>query len=72
MARWRAETNSPNSLRRRGWSKDSFKVGDQITIVGFPARDNTPYMRISKATFADGREIIGQGMAAPTQDSDKD
>ena len=25
---WRAETNSPNILKRRGWTKDSLKVGD--------------------------------------------
>jgi hypothetical protein len=65
--RWRAETNSPNILRRRGWSRDSLKPGDDVTILGFPARDGTPYMRISKITFADGRELIGQGAAPPAQ-----
>lgn len=64
---WRAETNSPNILRRRGWSKDSLKAGDQITVLGFPARDGTNYMRISKITFADGRELVGQGAAPPAQ-----
>ena len=69
---WRAETNSPNVLRRRGWSKDALKAGDSIKVIGFPSRDGTPYMRISKVTFADGRELIGQGMSAPSQDNDKD
>lgn len=64
---WRAETNSPNILRRRGWSKDSLKPGDEITIVGFPSRDGTPYMRISTITFADGRVLVGQGAAPPAQ-----
>lgn len=57
---WRAETNSPNALRRRGWTKDSIKVGDEVTILGFPTRDGSPYVRISKITFADGRELTGQ------------
>lgn len=57
---WRAETNSPNSLRRRGWTRDSIKVGDEVTILGFPTRDGSPYVRISKLTFADGRELTGQ------------
>ncbi len=65
--RWRAETNSPNILRRRGWSRDSLKAGDAITVLGFPARDGTSYMRISKITFADGRELVGQGAAPPAQ-----
>jgi hypothetical protein len=60
---WRAETNSPNALRRRGWTKDSIQVGDEVTIVGFPTRDGTPYVRISKLTFADGRELHGQAPA---------
>lgn len=69
---WRAETNSPNVLRRRGWSKDSLKVGDTITVIGFPSRDGTPYMRVSKITFADGHELIGQGLSAPAAENDKD
>jgi hypothetical protein len=67
VTEWRAETNSPNILRRRGWSKDSLKAGDEITVLGFPARDGTSYMRISKITFADGRELVGQGAAPPAQ-----
>jgi hypothetical protein len=67
VTQWRAETNSPNILRRRGWSRDSLKAGDEITVVGFPARDGTTYMRISKITFADGHELIGQGAAPPAQ-----
>ena len=64
---WKAETNSPNILRRRGWSKDSFKPGDEVTVLGFPARDGTAFMRISKVTFADGHELVGQGAAPPAQ-----
>jgi len=60
---WRAETNSPNVLRRRGWDKDSLKAGDAITIAGFAARDGSHYMRISKITFADGHELTGQALA---------
>jgi hypothetical protein len=70
VEQWRAETNSPNVLRRRGWSKDSLKSGDSITVEGFPSRDGTPYMRVSKVTFADGRELIGQGRAAPAEEKD--
>lgn len=67
VTQWRAETNSPNILRRRGWSRDSLKAGDEITVLGFPARDGTSYMRISKITFADGRVLVGQGAAPPVQ-----
>ena len=67
---WRAETNSPSVLRRRGWSKDSLQVGDNITVLGFPARDGTPYMRVSLITFADGRELRGQAVMASEEEQD--
>lgn len=61
---WRAETNSPNMLRRRGWDQNSVKVGDEVTVTGFPARDGSNYMRVNRIDFADGRELVGQGAAA--------
>lgn len=57
---WRAETNSPNVLRRRGWSEDSIAVGDRITVEGYPSRDDSSTMRIARVIFEDGRELVGQ------------
>jgi hypothetical protein len=56
---WRAETNSPSILRRRGWTADILKVGETITIEGWPARDGSNYMRMRKVTRANG-EAVGQ------------
>lgn len=64
---WRAETNSPSILRRRGWSPDSLHVGDKITIEGWPARDGSKYLRMRSATRANG-EPIG---TAPTPVQEK-
>lgn len=57
---WKIETNSPNILRRRGWSETSIKAGDAVTIEGYPARDGSNSMRVYRVTFADGRELVGQ------------
>lgn len=62
--KWRAETNSPSVLRRRGWSRDSLKPGDRITITGFPSRDEGNYMRISVIEFEDGRPALRAQAAA--------
>ncbi len=64
---WRAETNSPSILRRRGWSADSLHVGDKITIEGWPARDGSKYLRLRSATRANG-EPVG---TAPTPRGEK-
>ena len=54
---WRAETNAPVVLQRRGWTRDSVKPGETITIQGWPSRDGKPYIRLQRATHADGRLV---------------
>lgn len=54
---WQVETNSPSVLRRRGWSKDTLKPGDMVTIDGWASRDGKRYMRLRKASRADGTVI---------------
>jgi hypothetical protein len=54
---WRAETNSPSILRRRGWSPDSLHVGEKITVEGWPARDGSKYLRLRSATRENGAPI---------------
>ena len=62
VVQWKAETNSPSILERRGWSRDSLKFGDTLTIEGWGARDGSRYMRLRKATRADGT-TVGQVFA---------
>jgi len=54
---WKAETNSPSILERRGWKKDSLKVGDEIVLEGWRARDGSNYMRMRKVTRGDGTPV---------------
>jgi hypothetical protein len=70
-AAWKAETNSPNILRRRGWDEHSLKAGDKVTVIGYPSRDGTNYLRVAKIELADGRELIGQA-PTPGVDDGKD
>ena len=63
---WKAETNSPSILERRGWTRDSLKAGDVITIEGWPARDGSRYLRLRTAQRADGTPI-GVPIAAVDQ-----
>ena len=66
---WRAETNAPTILTRRGWSKTSLKAGDVITIDGWPSRDGRPYMRMRTVKTADGRTLGTPAAAAGTDPS---
>ena len=54
---WRAETNAPVVLVRRGWTREIIKPGDTITIEGWASRDGRPYIRLRRALDANGRLI---------------
>jgi hypothetical protein len=56
---WKAETNAPVILRRLGWSKDSLRLGETITIEGWLARDGKHYLRMRKVTREDGT-VVGK------------
>jgi len=51
---WIVEIDSPNALRRLGWSKDSLRPGDRITCSGARAKDGSPRMRCTQVELAGG------------------
>jgi hypothetical protein len=54
---WTAETAGPVMLVRAGWTKTTLKVGDQVTIVGQPAKNGSRTMLLQRVIFAGGREL---------------
>jgi Family of unknown function (DUF6152) len=57
VEKWIAETNSPNTLSRQGWNRNTVKTGDQITLTGHRVKGGANYINFSKIKFADGREL---------------
>jgi hypothetical protein len=57
------EMQSPNSLKRLGWSKVSLKAGDKVKIKIHPLKTGTNGGSFMSATFPNGRVLDGQ--AAP-------
>jgi Family of unknown function (DUF6152) len=57
--RWVGEFASIPTSLARGITKDTFKVGDQVTITGRRATAGTPVMQLIKIVKADGTEING-------------
>lgn len=41
VANWGWEMGSPNGLMRAGWTRNSMKIGDIVTVEGTRARDGT-------------------------------
>ena len=63
---WRGETNAVTLLRRRGWTAESLKVGEVVTIDGWPSRDGSRYLRVRRVVRSDGT-VLG---APPNQRAD--
>ena len=43
VTNWSFEMGSPNGLMRNGWTRNTLKVGDVVTVEGSLARDVSPY-----------------------------
>lgn len=57
VVKWTCETSAPSALRRRGWSQESVKAGEKVTIEGVPAVDGSRLLRILKIIREDGTEV---------------
>jgi len=55
--KWQGELTSPNRLTRMGWSKNSIKPGDTITIGGYPTKSGSNEIWIQKVTLGNGEEL---------------
>ncbi len=59
---WKVEIESPNALRRSGWTKDSLKIGDTVTCIGARGKDPASYiLRGWLVVLPDGRQLSAQG-----------
>lgn len=55
---WAFELGSPNGLTRAGWTRDTLKIGDTITVQGSRARDNGYKANASNVTLANGKRLF--------------
>ena len=55
---WQCETGAPIELVRRGWRKTDLKVGDQVTVQAFRAKDGTNTVNTRMVTLPDGKKVF--------------
>jgi len=61
---WDVEGAAANIMRRQGWTSQSFKAGDQITVVGHPMHSGDKGLSLFYAIKADGTRMY-QDIARP-------
>jgi Family of unknown function (DUF6152) len=59
VTNWNFELGTPLQLRRQGWKRDSLKVGDQITVEGYVAKDGSKMATAARVILADGTSVFG-------------
>ena len=49
VVRWQAEMGGPNALARGfGWTRNTLKPGDKITLIGRRVKSGAPYMNLTE------------------------
>jgi hypothetical protein len=64
---WMIEAGTPNTLFRRGFTKDSLKIGTEVLVDGYQAKDGSNTANGRDVTLPDGRKLFlgSSGTGAP-------
>ena len=67
VTNWAFEMGSPNGLMRNGWTRNTLKIGDEVTVEGSLARDGTPYGNARSVVLtASGKRLFANSSQGET------
>ena len=61
---WEFELGSPNGLMRQGWTRNSLKVGDVVSVNGSRAKDGSNLVNATNVAFENGKRVLGGASSA--------
>lgn len=69
---WMVEGGAPNALLRRGFTKNSLKIGTEVSIEGYQAKDGSTRANGRDITLPDGSKLFvgSSGTGAPRDGKD--
>jgi hypothetical protein len=68
IVNWDFELGSPNVLMRQGWTRNSLKEGETVTVAGWRARNHAHVANARSVTDVNGKRLFA-GSSADTQGS---
>jgi hypothetical protein len=70
VTEWMVEAGTPNTLFRRGFTKESLKPGTEIFVDGYQSKDGSNRANGRDVTFPDGRKLFlgSSGTGAPYEE----
>ena len=54
---WNVEFGNPTDISTQGYRRNTFKPGDQVTVVVQPVKSDAPVGRVRSVTLADGKKF---------------
>ena len=72
VQRWMIEGGTPNTLLRRGLTRESLPAGTEIVVDGYRAKNGTNRANGRDVQFPDGKKLFmgSSGIGAPTDGKD--
>ncbi len=70
VVNWNFELGAIPVLLKQGWTKNSLKAGDEVTVEGSAAKDNSTSANARSVTLPGGRRVFG-GSSAPNSGQDQ-
>ena len=62
---WAVETQNPTTMTLRGWSRTSFKFGDEVTVTIEPVKNGQLVGRILHVILPNGQNLIAANATTP-------
>ena len=60
LVHWGAETENPTTMTHSGWTKTSFKPGDEVTVTMITVKNGKPIGRIVEVVLPNGQKLAGR------------
>ena len=72
VERWMIEGGTPNTLLRRGLTRESLPAGTEVVVDGYRAKNGTNRANGRDVTFPDGKKLFmgSSGIGAPVDGKD--
>ena len=58
VTNWAMEMGSPNGLMRSGWTRNTMKIGEVVTVEGSMAKDGSPTGNARSVMTSDGKRLF--------------
>jgi len=67
VTNWECELGSPNTLMHKGWTRNSLKPGDEISVNGFLAKNGAKASNATQVTLANGKKVFAGSSAGEAE-----